>query len=87
MDWFKTEKRVGQGCIVSPCLFTLYAKYMMWNTRLDETQDGLKIAGRSIKNLRYADNTTVMAEREEELKGLLMKLKKESEKIDLKLNI
>ena len=75
MDWFKIGKRVGQGCIVTPCLFNLCAKEITWNIRLDETQDGLKIAGRNIKNLRYADDTTVMAESEEELKGLLMKVK------------
>ena len=83
-NWFQIGKRVLQGCIVSPCLFNLYAEYIMQNARLDEAQAGIKIVGRNINNLRYADDTTLMAEREEELKSLLMKIKKESEKADLK---
>ena len=75
------------GCILSPCLFNFYAEYIMWNTRLDETQAEIKISGRYINNLRYADDTILMAEREEELKSLLMKVKEESEKAGLKLNI
>jgi len=86
-DWFKTGKGVRQGCILSPCLFNLYAEYNMRNARLDEAQAGIKIAGRNINNLRYADDTTLMAESEEELNSLLMKVKKESEKVGLKLNI
>ena len=86
-DWFQIGKGVCQGCILSPCLFNLSAEYIMWNARLDEAQAGIKIAGRSINNLRYADDTTLMAEREEELKSLLMKVKEESEKTGLKLNI
>ena len=86
-DWFQTGKGVRQGCILSPCLFNLYAEDIMKNTRLDEAQAGIKIAGRFTNNLRYADNTTLMAESEEELKSLLMKVKEESEKVDLKLNI
>ena len=86
-DWFQIGKGVPQGCILSPCLFNLYAKYIMRNTGLDKAQAGIKIAGRNINNLRYADNTTLMAESEEELKGLLMKVKEESEKAGLKLNI
>ena len=82
-DWFKTGKGVQQGCILSPC----YAEDIMQNARLDEAQAGIKIAGRDINNLRYADDTTFMVEREEELKSLLMKLKEESEKAGLKLNI
>ena len=85
-DWFQMGKGVHQGCILSPCLFNLYAVYIMQNTRLDETQTGIKIAGRNINNLRYADDTTLMAECEEELKSLLMKVK-ESEKAGLKFNI
>ena len=81
MDWFKTGKGVHQGYILSPCLFTLHAEYIMWNTRLDEPQAGIKIAGRNIKNLRHADDTTLMAESEKELKNLLMKVKEESEKL------
>ena len=76
-----------QGCILSPCLFNLYAEYIMRNAGLEETQAGIKIAGRNINNLRYADNTTLMAESEEELQSLLMKVKEESEKVGLKLNI
>ena len=85
-DWFQIGKRVHQGCILSPCLFSLYAEYIMQNAGLDEAQAGIKIAGRNINNLRYADDTTLMAE-SEELKSLLMKLKEESEKVGLKLNI
>ena len=85
-DWFQIGKAVRQGCILSPCLFNLYAEYIMRNAWLDETQAGIKIAGRNINNLRYADDTTLMAEREE-LKSFLMKVKEESEKIGLKLNI
>ena len=79
-DWFQIEKGVYQGCILSPCLFNLYAEYIMRNAGLDEGQAGIKIAGRNINNLRYADDTTLMAEREEELKSLLMKVKEGSEK-------
>ena len=87
MDWFKIEKGVRQGCILSHCLFNLYAGYIMWNTRLDESQAGIKISKRYINSLRYTDDTTLMAEREDELKSLLMKVKEESEKAGLKLNI
>ena len=80
INWLQIEKGVRQGCILSPCLFNLYTEYIMWNAGLDETQGGIKIAGRNINNLRYADNTTLMAESEEELKNLLMKVKEESEK-------
>ena len=80
-------KEVCQGCILSPCLFNLYAEYIMWNAGLDEVQSGIKIARRNINNLRYADDTTLMAESEEELKSLLMKVKEQSEKVGLKLNI
>ena len=86
-DWFKIGKGVSQGCILSPCLFNFYAEYIMRNAELEETQAGIKIAGRNINNLRYADDTTLMAESEEELKRLLMKVKEESEKVGLKLNI
>ena len=86
-DWFQIRKGVHQGCISSPCLFNLYAEYKMRYAGLDETQAGIKIARRNINNLRYADDITLMVEKEEELKGLLMKVKKESEKIGLKLNI
>ena len=86
-DWFQIGKGVRQGCILSPCLFNLYAEYIMRNTGLDEAQAGIKIAGRNINDLRYADNTTLMAESEEELKSPLMKVKEESEKADLKFNI
>ena len=86
-DWFQIRKEVHQGCILSPCLFTLYAEYIMRNAGLDKAQAGIKIAGRIINNLRYTDITTLMAESEEELKSLLMKLKKESEEAGLKLNI
>ena len=87
LDWFQMEKGVCQGCILSPCLFNLYAKYIMRNAGLEEAQAGIKIAERNINNLRYADGTTLMAESEEELKSLLMKVKEESEKVGLKLNI
>ena len=91
MDWersnFKIGKGVQQGCILSPCLFNLYAEYFMQNARQDEAQAGLKIAGRNISNLIYADGTTLMAESEEELKSLFMREKEESEKVGLKLNI
>ena len=80
-DWFQIRKGVRQGCILSPCLFNLYAEYIMRNSGLEETQAGIKIAGRNINNLRYADDTTLMAEMEEELKSLLMKVKEESRKI------
>ena len=86
-DWFQIGKGVCQGCKLSPCLFNFYAEYIMRNTGLEETQDGIKIAGRNINHLRYADDTTLMAESEEELKSLWMKVKVESEKIGLKLNI
>ena len=86
-DWFQIGKGVCQGCILSPCLFNLYAEYIMRNTGLEEAQAGIKIAGRNINNLRYADDTILMAESEEELKSLLMKVKEESEKVGLKLNI
>ena len=83
----QTGKGVHQGCILSPCLFNFYAEYIMQNATLDEAQAGIKIAGRNINNLRYADDTTFMAESEEELKSLLIKVKKESEKVGLKFNI
>ena len=86
-DWFQIRKGVGQGCILSPCLFNLYAEYIMRNTGLDEAQAGIRIARRNINNLRYADDSTLMAESEEELESLLMKGKEESEKVGLKLNI
>ena len=86
-DWFQTGKGVRQGCILSPCLFNLYAEYIMQNARLDEVQAGNKIARSNINNLRYADDTTLMAESEEELKSLLRKVKEVSEKAGLKLNI
>ena len=81
-DWFQIGQRVHQGCILSPCLFNLYAEYIM-----EEAQAGIKLARRNINNLRYADDTTLMAESKEELKSLLMKVKEESEKVGLKLNI
>ena len=84
-DWFQIGKGVCQGCILSHCLFNLYAEYIMRNTGLEETQVGINIAGRNINNLRYADDTTLMAESEAELKSLLMKVKEESEKVGLKL--
>ena len=86
-DWFQIGKGVPQGCILSPCLFILYAEYIMRNAGLEEAQAGIKIAGRNVNNLRYADDTTLMAESEEELKSLLMKVKEESKKVGLKLNI
>ena len=86
-DWFQIGKGVRQDCILSPCLFNLYAVYIMRNAGLEETQDGIKIARRNINNLRYAEDTTLMAESEEELKRLLMKVKEESEKASLKFNI
>ena len=86
-DWFQIGKGVRQGCILSPYLINLYAEYIMRNARLDEAQAGIKTAGRSINNLRYADDTTLMAESQEELKSLLMKVKEGSEKVGLKLNI
>ena len=87
MGSFQIGKGVCQGCMISPSLFTLYAEYITWNAGLDEAQAGIKIAGRNINNLRYAHDTTLMAEREEELKSLLIKVKEESEKVGLKLNI
>ena len=86
-DWFQIGNEVCQGCILSPCLFHFYAEYIMRNAGLEETQAGIKISGRNINHLRYADNTTLMAESEEELKNLLMEVKEESEKVGLKLNI
>ena len=86
-DWFQIGKGVRQGCILSFCLVILYAEYIMQNARLDETQTGIKIAGRNINHLRYADDTTLMAESKAELKSLLMKVKEESEKAGLKLHI
>ena len=87
MDWFKIGKWIHQGCILSPCLLNLYAEYIIWNARLDEAQGGIKIAGKNINNLIYADDTTLMAESEAELNSLLMKVEEESEKAGLKLNI
>ena len=86
-DWFQIGNRVPQGCILSPWLFNLYAEYIMRNAGLEEAQAGIKIAGRNINNLRYADDTSLLAESEEELKSLLMKVKEESENVGLKLNI
>ena len=86
-DWFQIGKRGCQGCILSPSLFNLYAEYIMKNAGLDEAQAGIKIARRNINNLRYADDTTLIAESEEELKSLLMKVKEENERVGLKLNI
>ena len=86
-DWFKIVKGVQQGCLLSPCLFNLYVEHIMRNARLDELQAGNKIGGRNINNLRYLDGTTLMAESEEELKSLLMRVKEESERVSLKLNI
>ena len=86
-DWLQIGKRVCQSCMLSPCLFNFYAEYIMQNARLDEAQAGIKIAGRNINNLRYTDDTTLMAERKEELKSLWMKVKEEGEKAGLKLNI
>ena len=87
MDWFQTGKREHQDFILSPCLFNLYAESIIRNARLDETQAGVKTVGRNISNLRYADDTTLVAESEEELKSLLIKVKEESEKVGLILNI
>ena len=87
MKWFQIGKGEGQGCILSLWLFNLYAEYIMQNAGLDEAWAGIKIAGKNINNLRYADDTTLMAESEEELKSLLMEVKEESEKVGLKLNI
>ena len=86
-DWFQIGKEVCQGCVLSFCLFNLYAEYIMRNARLEEAQAGIKVDGRNINNLRYADDTLLMAESKEELKSLLMKVKEESEKVGLKLNI
>ena len=87
MNWFKIGKGIHQGYILSPCLFNLYAEYIIWNAGLEEAQAGIKIAGRNINNLRHADDNTLMAESEQELKSLLTKVKEGSEKADLKLNI
>ena len=86
-DWFQVGKGVRQGCILSPCLFNLYAEYIMWKAGLDEAPAGIKISRRNINNLRYADDTTLMAESKEELKNPLMKVKEENEKASLKLNL
>ena len=86
-DWFQIGKGVHQGCILSPCLFNLYAEYIMRNPGQDEAQAGIKIAGRNINNLRYAEDTFLMSESEEELNSLLIKVKEESEKVGLKLNV
>ena len=86
-DWFQIGKGVRQGCILSPCLFNLHAEYIMRNVGLDEAQSGIKIAGRNINNVRYAGDTTLMAESEEALKSLLLKVKEESEKVGLKLKL
>ena len=86
-DWFQIGKGVHQGCILSPCLLNFYAEYIMRNGGLEETQAGIKIAGKNLNNLRYAHDTTLMAESKEELKSLFMKVKEESEKVGLKLNI
>ena len=86
-DWFQIGKGVRQDYILSPCLFNLYSEYIMWNAGLDEAEAGIKIVGKNINNLRYADDTNLIAESEEELKSLLMKVKEESEKVGLKLNI
>ena len=85
-DWFKIGKGAQQDCILSPCLFNLYAQYIIWNARLNDSQAGIKIAGININNLWYADDTTLRAESEEELKNLWMKVKEESEKVGLKFN-
>ena len=87
MDWFQTGKGIRQVCILSPCLFNFQGEDITWNARLDEAQAGIKTAGRKINNLRYAEDTTLMAESEEELKSLLIQVKEESEKVGLKLNI
>ena len=83
-DWFKTEKGIQQGCILSPCLFNVYAEYIIWSAGLDDLQAGIKITRRNINNLRYADDIMLMAENEEELKSLLMRVKEESEKVTFK---
>ena len=87
MGWFQIEKGVQKGCILSPCLFNFYAEYIMWNARLDESQTGIKTVWRNINNLRYTDDTTLRAESNEELESFLMRVKEESEKPGLKLNI
>ena len=87
MDWLQIGNEVRQGCILSPCLLNVYADYIMRNARMDEAQAGIKIARRNVNNFRYADDTTLMAESEEELKSLLMRVKEESEKASLKINI
>ena len=87
MDWFQIGKGVRQDCILLPCLFNFYVEYIMWNAGLDEAQAGIKISGRNINNLRNADDTTIMAESEKELKSLLMKVKERCGKVGLKLNI
>ena len=87
MDWFQTGKGVHQGCVLLPCLLNFYAEHIMWNAGLDEAQTGIKIDWRTINNLRYADDTTLMEESEEKLKSLLMKVKEASEKVGLKCNI
>jgi len=87
MDWFQIGKGVCQGCILSPCLFNFYTEYIIWNARLDKAHTEIKIAGRNINNLRYTDDTILMAEGEKELKSLLVKVKEESETFGLKLNI
>ena len=87
MDWFKIGERVRQGCIFSPCLFNLYTEYILWNVRLEELQAEIKIVGRNISNLRYADDTTLMAESKVELISLLIRVKEESEKASLRLSI
>ena len=86
MDWFQIGEKVHQGCILSPCLFNLYAEYIMQSARLDEVQAEIKIAGKNVNNIRYADDTTLMAESKEEWNSLLMKVKEQSEKAGLKLN-
>ena len=86
-NWFQIGKEVHQGCILWPCSFNVYAEYIVWNAGLDEAQAGIKIAGRNINNFRYSDDTTLMVENDEEVKSLFMKVKEESEKVGLKLNI
>ena len=87
MDWFQIGKEACQGCILSPCLFNLYAQYIMWHTRLDEGQAGIMISGRNIHNLTHADDTTLITEREDELRRVLIKLEEEAEKAGFKLNL